>query len=247
MIYDAIINGARSVGFYGGNNPNCWNASDTTYQWSWTFWDTVLKGLIQEINASSPIGPALLTTSSNQVLPTSDSTTQAISRQGAGGSNDLWVFAARNGAGSQSVTISGLPAGLTSGSVYTEGRGVTASNGSFTDTFGQWDVHVYHFTSSTTAVAVRGFTARRVRGGAALSWRTGTDAGLAGFEVYRSTRRIGRVPARLSNSAGHRYTFLDTAGRTGDRYRLRMVDLDGRRAWAGPPVAARPSSRKTPP
>jgi hypothetical protein len=247
MIYDAIINGARSVGFYGGNNPNCWNATDSAHQWSWTFWDTVLKGLIQEINASSPIEPALLTPASNQVLPSSDSTTQAISRQGGAGS-DLWVFAARSGAGSQSVTISGLPAGVTTGSVYTEGRTVTASNGSFTDTFDQWDAHVYHFTSSPTAVVVQGFTARRVPGGVALRWRTGTDAGVAGFEVYRAARRVGRVHVSSSTAAGHRYAFLDAAGRTGDRYRLRMVGLDGRRAaWAGPPVAARPSSRKTPP
>ena len=29
MLYDAILNGARSLAFYGGNNPNCWTASDT--------------------------------------------------------------------------------------------------------------------------------------------------------------------------------------------------------------------------
>ena len=28
MLYDAILNGARSLAFYGGNNPNCWTASD---------------------------------------------------------------------------------------------------------------------------------------------------------------------------------------------------------------------------
>ena len=29
MLYDAILNGARSIAFYGGNNPNCWTASDS--------------------------------------------------------------------------------------------------------------------------------------------------------------------------------------------------------------------------
>jgi hypothetical protein len=53
--------------------------------------------------------------------------------------------------GTQSVTISGLPANITSGSVYTENRSVTVSNGSFTDSFGQWDVHVYHFTIGTSS------------------------------------------------------------------------------------------------
>ena len=31
MIYDAIINGARSLAFYGGNNPDCWNPTDTQH------------------------------------------------------------------------------------------------------------------------------------------------------------------------------------------------------------------------
>ena len=60
MIYDAIVNGARSLAFYGGNNPNCWNSSDTASGWNWTFWNGVLKGLIQEINAGSGIAPALV-------------------------------------------------------------------------------------------------------------------------------------------------------------------------------------------
>ena len=29
MLYDAILNGARSIAFYGGNNPNCWTARDS--------------------------------------------------------------------------------------------------------------------------------------------------------------------------------------------------------------------------
>jgi hypothetical protein len=150
MIYDAILNGARNLAFYGGNNHNCWNAADTTYGWSWTFWNDVLKGLIQEINGSSPLAPALVNPGSTRPLATSDSTTEVISRQGSSPS-DLWVIAARSGTGSQPVTISGLPASVTSGSVYTEGRTVSVSGGSFTDTFGRWDVHVYHFDASTPA------------------------------------------------------------------------------------------------
>jgi hypothetical protein len=147
MIYDAIINGARSLAFYGGNNANCWNGTDTAYGWNWTFWNGVLKGLVQEINAASPVAPALVNTASTRTLSSSDGTTEVISRQGAT-SNDLWVLAARSGSGSQTVTISGLPSGVSSGDVYTENRSVSVSNGSFSDTFGQWDVHVYHFTTS---------------------------------------------------------------------------------------------------
>ena len=147
MIYDAIINGARDLAFYGGNNPNCWSSTDAAFGWNWTFWNTVLKGLIQEISVGSPLGPALVNPGSTRALQASDPTTEVISREGAT-SGDIWVMAARSGSGSQNVTIGGLPSTVTSGSVYTEGRSVAVSGGSFTDSFGQWDVHVYHFTST---------------------------------------------------------------------------------------------------
>ena len=158
MIYDAIINGARNLAFYGGNNSHCWNSTDTTYGWSWTFWNTVLKSLVQEISASSQLAPALVNADSNQVLSTSDSTTEAISRGGAT-SSDIWVIAARSGSGAQPVRITGLPSTVTSGTVYTEGRSVPVTNGSFTDSFSQWAVHVYHFTTGTAqAPAISSFT-----------------------------------------------------------------------------------------
>jgi hypothetical protein len=144
MIYDAILNGARNLAFYGGNLPRCWNAADSTYGWSWTFWNTVLKGLVQEIAADSPIAPALVNPASSRTLSSSDATTQIISREGAT-SDDLWVIAARSGAGTQEVSIGGLPASVTGGTVYTEGRQVNVVNGSFTDNFDRWDVHVYRF------------------------------------------------------------------------------------------------------
>jgi hypothetical protein len=144
MIYDAILNGARSLAFYGGNIFRCWTEQDTELQWNWTFWNSVLRDLIQEISAVSPLAPALVNPETTQVLPSSDPSTQVISRRGAT-SQDLWVIAARSGAGSQPVTISGLPAGVGTGTVYTEGRAVTVANGSFTDTFERWGVHVYHF------------------------------------------------------------------------------------------------------
>ena len=143
MIYDAIINGARMLAFFGGNNPQCWNAADADHAWSWTFWNTVLKGLIGEIDAISPLAPALVNVGTTQALHSSDATTQVISR--AGNTNDLWVMAARGGTGTASVTIDGIPPTVTSGTVYTEGRSVPVANGSFTDTFDRWGVHVYHF------------------------------------------------------------------------------------------------------
>jgi hypothetical protein len=152
--YDAIVGGARSLAFYGGNIPGCWSASDRQYGWNWTFWSTVLKPLLSELDASSPLAPALVSASTTKTLQTSDATAEAISRAGDG--SDLWVIAARSGADTQPVTISGLPAGITSGTVYTENRSVTVKDGAFTDDFAQWGVHVYRFqvpqgTTTTTA------------------------------------------------------------------------------------------------
>jgi hypothetical protein len=59
--------------------------------------------------------------------------------------DDVWLIGLRSGTGSATVTFSGLPSWARSGSVYTENRAVSASAGSFRDSLGQWDVHVYHF------------------------------------------------------------------------------------------------------
>ena len=144
MLYDAIINGARSLAFYGGNINRCWTDQDTAFQWNWTFWNDVLGDLIREVNAVSPIAPALVNPETTQELSSSDPETQVIARRGAT-NDDVWVIAARHGQGSQSVTIGGLPAGVRTGTVYTEGRSVPVADGSFTDTFARWGVHVYHF------------------------------------------------------------------------------------------------------
>jgi hypothetical protein len=144
MIYDAIINGARSLAFYGGNIYRCWDDRDDELLWNWRFWDDVLEELVREINAVSPLAPALVNPETTQVLASSDATTQVISRKGAT-EDDVWVIAARHGEGPQAVTISGLPARIGTGTVYTEGRSVAVQDGSFTDTFERWGVHVYHF------------------------------------------------------------------------------------------------------
>jgi hypothetical protein len=144
MLYDAIINGARSLAFYGGNINRCWTTQDAALGWNWTFWDSVLGDLIREISAVSPIAPALVSPETTGTPTSSDPTTQVISRRGAT-SDDLWVIAARSGDGSTPVTIGGLPSTVRTGTVYTEGRSVSVTNGSFTDTFDRWGVHVYHF------------------------------------------------------------------------------------------------------
>jgi hypothetical protein len=147
MIYDAIVNGARGLAFFGGDNPHCWTRRDRARGWNWTFWDGTLGRLVAEIGSRSPLGPALVAAGSTRRLVTSDPTTQAISRTDTSrtGVRELWVIAARYGLGTRSVTIRGVRRAIGPGTVYGEGRRIRLVRGSLTDRFRQWGVHVYRF------------------------------------------------------------------------------------------------------
>jgi hypothetical protein len=53
MTYDAIINGARGVNYFGGANRLSLNERDAALGYNWTFWDRTLKPLLAEINAKA--------------------------------------------------------------------------------------------------------------------------------------------------------------------------------------------------
>jgi hypothetical protein len=144
MIYDAIINGARGLGFFGGDNPHCWSRPDHRYGWNWAFWNNTLEPLLSEINTSSPLSPALTDPDSTRRLATNDATTQAISRTTHG----IWVIAAHNGHETKTIRISGLPTNLPTATVYTEHRRIHLNHGQLTDRFHQWQVHIYHLTTA---------------------------------------------------------------------------------------------------
>ena len=109
MVYDAILNGARAIAFYGGQNPKCWGQLDAAGGWNWTYWERVLEPLVREISAASPLAPALGNPGTTRELPTSDRSVRAISRRGRNG--EQWVIAVRGGGeGLVDATIGGLPA-----------------------------------------------------------------------------------------------------------------------------------------
>jgi hypothetical protein len=144
MLYDAIINGARGVTFFGGSNPHCWNGVDRRYGWNWTFWNHALDPLIEQIGAGSPLGPALDNAASNHRLHTNDPGTEAISRLAVTPTGtQLWVIAARSAPGLRAVAISGLPASVGRVAVYGERRTEPISDGTLRDDFRQWQVHIY--------------------------------------------------------------------------------------------------------
>ena len=141
MAYDAIINGARGLIFFGGDNSTCQTPADAALGWNWTFWNDVLKRLVAELGRHGRLYPALLVPDTGPRVRTDDPGTEISSRQVG---ETIWLIAARRGPGTRTVTISGLPHTITRGRHYRSNRPVAVRHGAFTDTFSQWDVHVYH-------------------------------------------------------------------------------------------------------
>lgn len=97
------------------------------------------------------------------------------------------------------------------------------------------------FQTTPLAVTFYGLGATRSHRGVVLSWRTGTEADLLGFHVYRSRghswqRITHSLVAAKGTVAGASYRYLDRAARRGVpyRYRIKAVHRDGTTAWYGP-------------
>ena len=65
MAYEAIINGARGLTYFGGGLPQTLNERDKPLGFNWTYFDRVMRPLFEEIGPKSPILPALLAADSN--------------------------------------------------------------------------------------------------------------------------------------------------------------------------------------
>jgi hypothetical protein len=204
MAYDAIVNGAKALTFFGGNNAGCFSGSDTTYGWNWSFWQSVLEPLVQQLSASSPIAPALVNPARTPIVTTRGKGTETMVREGTS-VDDLWLIAARNGAGTRTVTFKGLPHWTHRAAVYTENRTVTASKGSFKDRFAQWDVHVYHFVEPLLlrkVAPIAGKVGSRVTlQGKGLAAATGVSFGgiKARFRIVNDGKLLATVPKRAKS------------------------------------------------
>ena len=60
MTYEAIINGARGLNYFGGGLPGGLSEEDRKLGWNWHFWNCVLRPVIEEIGTKSPLYPALV-------------------------------------------------------------------------------------------------------------------------------------------------------------------------------------------
>jgi IPT/TIG domain len=204
MAYDAILNGAKALTFFGGNNPGCFSGSDATYGWNWSFWQTVLEPLVRQLSASSPLAPALVNPAPAPYVTTAGSGTETMVRQGTS-VDDLWLIAARSGPSTRTVKFKGLPGWAHRGAVYTEDRTVTATNGSFADRFAQWDVHVYRFIEPLLLrkmAPTRGTVGTRVTlQGKGLAAVTDVSFGhiKARFRIVNDRKLVTTVPKRAKS------------------------------------------------
>ena len=162
MAYQAIVNGARGLAFFGGHLTQVTTPADAKAGWNWTFWDRVLRPLIVELN-SADVQPALVAPNARAVVKPSAQDVEVVTRQDG---STIYVIAVRRGGATSVVTFAGLPSKndgqqITRGEVLPEyvqdpppppiGAGqqvfrrIPAANGAFKDWLGPHDARVYRF------------------------------------------------------------------------------------------------------
>jgi hypothetical protein len=162
MAYQAVINGARGLVFFGGQLPTTLSADDAKLGWNWTFWERALKPVVVELGTQSPLVPALvapdsglkLTLSATEEIRKGDNTppqrrplpevgVEYLIRET---DDALYLLACRLPGPTALVTFDGLPTSLGEGEVMFESpRKIAAKDGAFADWFAPHDVHVYRF------------------------------------------------------------------------------------------------------
>jgi hypothetical protein len=143
MVYEAIINGARGLIFFGGHLPQAMNDRDKALGWNWTFWERVLRPVIEEIGEKSPLYPALVAPDSKRPVKCNSSDIEFCVREVG---NEMFVLACKRGGMTEQVQFDGLPTNATRGEILFESpRGVQIINAKFSDWFAPYEVHVYRF------------------------------------------------------------------------------------------------------
>jgi hypothetical protein len=168
MAYEAIIEGARGLAFFGGHITEVCVPADAAAGWNWTFWREVLRPLVQELS-SPELHPALIVAddAANVRAKQPRSDIELVVRRNPD-SGYLYVIVAKRGGDTTRITFVGLPkkdngAAITGGEVLFEHvqhppapprlpgsqipRRIAVANGGFTDWFAPYDVHVYRFAT----------------------------------------------------------------------------------------------------
>ena len=143
MTYQAIINGARGLNYFGGGLPAGLTAEDKKLGWNWRFWNRVLRPVIEEIGTKSPLYPALLEPDSKLPVKVKGAGIEFCVREAG---DAVFVLACKRNHTTDEVEFSGLPATRGPGAVlFEEPRTIEIKNGRFKDWFAPFEVHVYRF------------------------------------------------------------------------------------------------------
>lgn len=142
MAYAAIINGARGLNYQGGERSLSLNERDSKLRWNWTFWKKVMRPLLAEIGAHGPLTPALIAPNSKLPIRLEGATDVEFCVREVG--DEIFILAAKREGATVKVKFLGLPpVDPVAHVMFEEPRSVQTKDGSFTDWFAPFDVHVY--------------------------------------------------------------------------------------------------------
>lgn len=146
MAYQAIINSARGLIFFGGDVKAGLNERDSKLGWNWTFYQKILKPVLDELNPRSVLFPALIAPESKLALKLDGASKPELEFCVREAGGELFLLAAKREGATVEVRFSGLPFDEATGQVlFEEPRQVKVAKGSFSDWFGPNEVHVYRF------------------------------------------------------------------------------------------------------
>lgn len=148
MTYQAIINGARGLLYFGGHIPKAMSSEDARLGWNWGYWERVLRPVIAEIGETSALHPALLAPNSKRAVRVDGSGIEFCAREAG---ETLFLLACNRENVTREVTFSGLAAENAEAEVMFEPpRTVAVAHGSLADWFAPFEVHVYRLRRGGT-------------------------------------------------------------------------------------------------
>jgi hypothetical protein len=141
MVYQAIINGARGLMFFGGDIAGSLGEQDRELGWNWRFWNRVLRPVVEEIGSKSSLYPALVAGNSKLPVEVKGEGIEFCVRETE---NEIFILACKRNHTTDEAQFSGLPQSVSGGSVlFEEPRKLVVKNGKFSDWFAPFEVHVY--------------------------------------------------------------------------------------------------------
>lgn len=163
MAYQAIVNGARGLVFFGGHLTQVCTPADAVLGWNWSFWVRVLRPLMHELT-SPELKPALLAPDIAGVRTKPGYPNIELVNRRAGGFH--YVIAVKRGGPAVQVEFAGVPkkrngTPMTRGEVLFEyvqqpppppfqparqvPRAIEVTRGGFRDWLAPFDARVYRF------------------------------------------------------------------------------------------------------